>query len=203
MGPLKWFFFLFVRQRDCQQGRPERWHAASSRSDDSAKTSRAQRADPVSHNMLFFHRVTDVEIKRGWAERHAPATRSCAGRQTSVQWHPPLECLAGARSRERGCRCSLWSQPSGVNLARHGIQTRLCKSAQTLSVGLRQRSMWKGKVNGWRLTELFTSNTWHCQAIKSPWSVSPVSTWWPGMNKLYYHNGAAVQKWSSPSPPIL
>lgn len=75
------------------------------------------RADPVSRIMLFFHRVTDVEIKRGWAEWHPPATRSCAGRQTSVQWHPPHEYLVGAHAGDRGCHCSLWSQPSWVNLA--------------------------------------------------------------------------------------
>lgn len=74
-------------------------------------------ANPTSRNKLFFHRVTDVEIKRGWADWHAPATRSCAGRQTSVQWHPPRECSVGARSGERGCHCSLWSQPSLVNLS--------------------------------------------------------------------------------------
>lgn len=66
---------------------------------------------------FYFFIVTDVEIKRGWAEWHAPATRCCAGRQTSVQWHPPHEYLVGAHAGDRGCHCSLWSQPSWVNLA--------------------------------------------------------------------------------------
>lgn len=68
-------------------------------------------------HVIFFHQVTDVEIKQGRAKWHAPATRSCAGQQTSVQWRPPHECWAGARSVGRGCRCSLWLQPSGANLA--------------------------------------------------------------------------------------
>lgn len=111
--------FLFLFFSTCQKGRqPAGNTRASSQSDDSVKTLRAHRglASPAKA-CYFFHRVTDVEIKQGRAKWHAPATRSCAGQQTSVQWHPPRECLAGAHSVGRGCRCSLWLQPSGANLA--------------------------------------------------------------------------------------
>lgn len=113
-------FFLFhvVRKGFCQLVTPEWWHAASSQSDDSVKTLRAHRGLALpAMACYFFYQVTDVEIKRGRAKWHAPATRSCAGQQTSVQWHPPRECWAGAHSVGRGCRCSLWLQPSGANLA--------------------------------------------------------------------------------------
>lgn len=77
---------------------------------------RVHRASEVSCNMVSLHRVTDVEIHRRWAEWHAPATRSCSGRQTSVQWRRPHECLVEARPGDRGRHCSLWSPPSWVNL---------------------------------------------------------------------------------------
>ncbi len=96
---------------------------------------------PVSCNVLFFHRVTDVEIKRAWAEWHAPATRSCAGRQTSVQWHPRHECLVGAHSGDRGCHCSLWSQSSWVNLADREYRCIYSQMFRHLSGSLVQRNI--------------------------------------------------------------
>lgn len=104
------------------------------------------RASQVSRNMLFFHRVTDVEVNRRWAERHAPATRSCSRRQTSVQWHPPHECLAGAHSGDRGCHCSLWSQPSWLNLAGNSNTFLLKHLAIYQTVLFKRNIQWVPKV---------------------------------------------------------
>lgn len=109
-------FFPFVRLQDDRQQRVGRWHAAPIQTNDTAKTLRVPSRPAEPWHVIFSqsHRCWDKTRRVEW---HAPATRSCAGRQTSVQWHPPHECLVGARTGDRGCHCSLWSQPSWVNLA--------------------------------------------------------------------------------------
>lgn len=130
----------FVTQRDGQCSRGDPTHGVDS-NPWHCKDFACSEADLASRSLLFFHGVPDVEIERGRAEWHAPATRSCAGLQTSLQWHPPHECLVGARAGDRGCHCSLWSQPSWVNLADREYKHIYTQTFIYLSKSLRRRNI--------------------------------------------------------------